>query len=128
MLNWVSGEPGAVPFAAFDPLAGPISWLAEESLMDRRRVLRLLVALPLVGCSSTGIVPMGQGDYMVAKETPFVIAVGKTKAALLREAHAFCEERNEELHVTNIEALDGRLFVRTAHAEIQFRCEAVAPE
>jgi hypothetical protein len=87
-----------------------------------------LACVALVGCMfrSTGVVPMGQGNYMVAKTSAgggFVSADG-TKAKLFKQANAFCAEQNKQLVTTKVSAEDGRLFVRSAHAEIQFRCEA----
>ena len=92
----------------------------------RRILIVVLVPMALAGCMfrSTGVVPIGQGNYMVAKTSPgggFVTADG-TKAKLFKEANAFCAERNKRLVTTKVTAKNGHPF-RSAHAEIQFRCE-----
>lgn len=82
--------------------------------------------LALTGCmfNSTGIVPVGKGVYMVAKTSSgggFVSAEG-TKVELYREANSFCTNKGKLLETVKITGKDGRLFVRSASAELQFRC------
>ncbi len=102
--------------------------MGARLVIARKLVIAGIAGAALTGCMfrSTGVVPMGQGDYMVAKTSPgggFVSADG-TKATLFKEANAFCAGQGKQLVTTSVKAEDGRLFVRSAHAEIQFRCES----
>lgn len=83
-----------------------------------------LVALFITGCSSTGVVQTGKGQYMIAKTSAgggFVSAEG-TKAELYKEANAFCNKQGMVVDTIKITGKDGRVFVRSASAELQFRC------
>ena len=84
----------------------------------------VVLALTLTGCVSSGVVPIGQGTYMLSKKSPgcgFSSAEG-TKADLYIEANAFCAEQKKQIETVNAITRDGVPFVRCASAEIQFRC------
>jgi len=85
----------------------------------------LVLALVLTGCViSSGVVPIGQGIYMLSKKSAgcgFSSAEG-TKADLYVEANAFCAEQKKQIETVNAIARDGVPFVRCASAELQFRC------
>ena len=84
----------------------------------------MILGITIVGCSSTGIVSIGKGQYMVAKTSAgggFVSAEG-TKVELYKEANIFCAEKGLVLETIKITGKDGRVFVRSASAELQFRC------
>ncbi|MFZ3064366.1 MAG: hypothetical protein WA277_03650, partial [Nitrospirota bacterium] len=82
--------------------------------------LVLLLSI-LVGCSTTGVVLISKDTFMVAKRNAG-ISVDAMRPGLLREANAFCVERQKHLVVVEVITLK-RLF-RRHYAEIQFRCEA----
>ena len=86
--------------------------------------LILIGALFLFGCSSTGVVPMGQNLYTISKTS---VAcgfrdAGGVKADLFQEMSSFCSTKNKSPEVVTIEALDGVIGKRCASATIEFRC------
>jgi len=76
------------------------------------------------GCASTGVVPIGQGVYMLTKKSAacgFASAEG-TMSDLYKEANKFCATKH--MQVDSVEAIprDGVPFVRCASAELHFKC------
>ena len=88
-----------------------------------KRLLLAGVVLAL-GCSSTGVVPMGQNLYTISKTSPACgfRDAGGVKADLFQEMSAFCSAKSESPEVVTIEALDGVIGKRCASATIEFRC------
>ena len=88
------------------------------------RYLILAALLLLNACSSTGIVPMDAGTYMVSKRSAqvgFGPPVG-VKADLYVEANDFCAKQNKKVVTVSLEMTDSG-FARPGSATLQFRCE-----
>lgn len=82
------------------------------------------LAVTLTACGSTGVVPMGEGRYIVTKKSAgcgFSSGEG-TKVDLYREAGEFCATLRKEPKTIEAVARDGVPFVRCASAELQFQC------
>lgn len=80
-------------------------------------------AMMIVGCSSTGVIPMDQDSYMIGKKdgTPGLGESLSNKAEVYREANAFCQAKGLEvstLRVNTIPAMPARL----GSTELQFKC------
>lgn len=89
----------------------------------RLYALSVVVAL-VAGCASTGVVPMGQGTYLLTKKSAgcgFASAEG-TKSDLYIEANDYCKAQRKEVKTVEVIARDGVPFVRCASAELQFQC------
>lgn len=90
---------------------------------------KLLIAMaPLAfftACASnTGIVPTGQGNYMVARQaaTGFP-GLGTLKADALREADQFCTSQGKALGATSATENQGPFILgKYPRAEVQFTC------
>lgn len=86
----------------------------------------VLALLTLAGCASnTGIVPMGQGTYMMAKQqaTGFP-GLGNMKAEILTEADAFCTAKSKSMRVVNVtETKPPYIFGNFPRSEVQFACD-----
>lgn len=81
----------------------------------------------LTGCSSTGIIPMDRGRYMVSKTSAacgFRTAEG-TEADLYIEANQFCSAKSQEVSTIQINGYDGVIGQRCASASLTFRCVAL---
>lgn len=80
--------------------------------------------LGIAGCASTGIVPTGDGTYMVAKKSAAGVATsGATiKAELYGEANAFCEKDGKVVETISATSANAIPFARMPQAEINFRC------
>ena len=78
----------------------------------------------LVGCASSGPVPMGRDTYMLSNTGAWSWSSGGgLKGDLFREADAFCKSQGKHLMPVNTASRD-ESFSQFAQAEIQFRCLA----
>lgn len=89
------------------------------------RVIGMVAIVALMaGCASTGVVPIGEDTYMLAKTSAacgFRSASG-TKAKLYEEAGAFCRKQGKTVRTVEVTGKDGVPFARCASAELQFKC------
>jgi hypothetical protein len=93
--------------------------------ISMNRSVCVLSALWLFGCASyTGVVPMGQDTFMIAKQqaTGFP-GLGNMKAEILTEANQHCAQQGKEMVVVNTtESQPPYVFGNYPRAEVQFRC------
>lgn len=83
----------------------------------------LFVLLLVSGCASnTGVVPIGDGAYMISGSAP-ATSGGEVTASLYRDANAYCAEQKKTLSTVGTKSRDAG-FGRLGNAEIQFRCVA----
>jgi hypothetical protein len=102
---------------------------------DKRSIigLKMRLNLPIVSalvlltsCSSTGVVPMDHGTYMISKTSAacgFRTAEG-TKADLYVEANQYCSTKSQEVSTIQMTGYDGVIGQRCASAALTFRCVA----
>jgi hypothetical protein len=87
------------------------------------RYLLIITVVALVGCASTGVVPMDKDTYMVSKRSaqvgfgPPVTA----KADVYREANEFCAKQEKKVETIDFQGTNSG-FGRPASASLQFRC------
>ena len=88
------------------------------------KVVLVVSALVLTACSSGGPVKMGHDTYLLTKKSAGCGFTGGegAKAALLREANAFCTKQGKEIETMDATSKNGVPFVRCASAEIEFKC------
>lgn len=55
--------------------------------------LAIFIAVFFIGCSNTGVVPMGQNTYMVGYEGSNMQNKAALEALCLRDANAFCAQK-----------------------------------
>lgn len=82
--------------------------------------MRYLFVLLLAGCASTGVVPTGDGTYMLAKRSS-TDSGGEIMADLYREAGAHCAAEGKKMAQTSGKSKDTMPF-RPGNAELHFRC------
>jgi hypothetical protein len=89
--------------------------------------MSLLIAAFVAGCASdTGVTPLGQGNYSIAKQqaTGFP-GLGNLKSDALKEAEQKCLSEGRELFVVRTtETQPPYLLGNYPRAEIEFRCVA----
>ena len=89
-----------------------------------------LSVLLVAGCASqTGVVPKGQGGYLIAKQaaTGFP-GLGNLKAEAMGEANQYCQSRGREFLLTNeMETQPPYLLGNYPRAEISFQCAPPLP-
>lgn len=91
--------------------------------MKKIAALLLVCTGLLVGCSSTGVIPMDRDSYMIGKKDgmPGLGISLSNKADVYKEANEFCVKKGQEvqtLRVTTTPAQPGVL----GYTELQFKC------
>ena len=88
------------------------------------RCLLVLLIFFMASCSSTGVVPLDGGTYMIAKRSAQV-GFGPpdgVKADVYREANEFCAKKNKEVETVNLEVTNSG-FARPGNVSLTFRCK-----
>jgi hypothetical protein len=89
----------------------------------------LVFSFVLVGCQSTGVIPMSQNSYFIGKKdgSPGIGISFTNKAEVYQEANEFCSKKGLEvktLHETVIPAAPARL----GSTELHFKCVKIGGE
>lgn len=83
----------------------------------------MISAAALVGCGTTGVVPIGNGIYMSSKMGGMTDwNGGVVKAELFKEAAAYCAKLGKQPIPVSSTSQDAGMATY-ASAEVQFRCE-----
>lgn len=88
------------------------------------RALRIVsIGLLVVGCASTGVVPMDRDSYMIAKKdgTPGLGVSFSNKAEVYREAGDFCRTKGMEVETLNV-VVTAAAPARLGSTELHFKC------
>lgn len=87
------------------------------------KLYALVLASLLSGCASTtGVVPIGQDTFMIAREDNGPAAsLGALKAATFKEAGAFCADQAKTMKVTK-EIDTPRSLGQFPQTTLQFQC------
>ncbi|WP_435893343.1 hypothetical protein [Oceaniferula spumae] len=90
----------------------------------KKLLLSILGCGVLASCaSSSGVVPMGQDTYMVARSLKSIRGdSGRVKAEAIREANEFCLKQGKVMKIIDTNQKDMQPFRSDAQAEIQFMC------
>lgn len=75
-------------------------------------------------CSSTGVVPMDKGTYMIGKRS-VQIGFGPpsgVKADVYKEANEFCAQKQKMVKTLNLEVTNSA-FAKPGHISLEFQCE-----
>lgn len=82
-----------------------------------------VLGLFLVGCQSTGVIPLDQDSYMIAKKdgTPGLGVSFTNKAAVYKEANYFCRTKGLEVKTLRVEMTPARP-AQLGGTELQFKC------
>ena len=84
-----------------------------------------IAASCIVGCASTGVIPMDQDSYMIGKKdgTPGLGVSLSNKAEVYREANEFCRAKGREVMTLEVTTTPARL-AQLGSAELRFKCVA----
>ena len=88
-------------------------------------VLTLTLSTALIGCAAnSGVVPMGGGSFMVARQAATGFGgTGNLKAEAIKDASAYCAERGQDFQVTGATQNEGPFVLgKYPRAEVNFRC------
>ena len=86
--------------------------------------LYAFVMIFIVGCASTGVVPMDAGTYMIAKRS-VQAGLGPpdgVKADVYKEANEFCSEENKKVETIDLQVTNSG-FARPGNVSLTFRCK-----
>ena len=88
-------------------------------------VLTLAISAALAGCAAnSGVVPMGAGSFMVARQAATGFSgTGNLKADALKDASVYCAERGQDFEVITATQNEGPFVLgKYPRAEVTFRC------
>lgn len=92
---------------------------------------RLLIccALLLAGCASTGVIPVGNGVYMISKQSAAGIfgTPAGIEADIYREANAYCAARHQVIETVDVQTVNAVSFYHEGAATLHFRCVQPPP-
>lgn len=79
---------------------------------------------PFTACAHTAVVPMGQGNYMVARQAAMgFLGLGNLKTEVLTEANQHCVKQSKSMQVLNsTETAPPYILWNYPRAEVQFAC------
>ena len=87
-------------------------------------ILILASCLFLVACSSTGVIPMDSGTYMIGKRSAQV-GFGPpdgTKADVYIEANEYCNKQSKSVETIKLDVTNSG-FARPGNVSLTFRCK-----
>lgn len=89
-----------------------------------RKIISVAVLLSLFGCATnSGIVDLGGGNYVYAKEDAMAYNGNAVKVEILKEASAFCAKQGKQIFVQSSDAKPYLPYSSYAGAEVQFSCK-----
>lgn len=100
----------------------------RKGVQGKQLSLVALVALLAACATHTGVVPLGQGKYMIAKQqaTGFP-GLGNMKAELIAEGHAYCISGGGEFELLGVqETQPPYILGNYPRSEIVFACKPKA--
>ena len=86
-----------------------------------RKLMALIVILPILGCASSGVVQTGQNSYMLAKSEWGFTSGAVHAARLMQEASEFCNAKGKQINLISRSSNDVQ-FGKTPAAEVNFQC------
>jgi len=91
--------------------------------MKRLTFLSISLIAILVGCQSTGVIPMSQDSYYIGKKdgSPGLGVSLSNKAKVYKEANAFCNDKGFEVFVLR-ETVTPSAPARLGSTELHFKC------
>lgn len=88
-----------------------------------RKKITVIVVVALSGCATnSGIVDLGNGNYVYEKEDVMAYNGSSTKVEILKEASAFCAKQGKQMTVQSSSAKPYTIGSSYAGAEVQFSC------
>ena len=89
-----------------------------------RIFISVFTLLALSGCATnSGIVDLGGGNFVYAKEDMWAYNGNATKVEILKEAAAFCAKQGKQMTVQSSDAKPYMPYSSFAGAEVQFSCK-----
>lgn len=87
-----------------------------------KKLLLLCSILVLTGCTSTGVVQVGNNRYMVSDSSSLSWNGGSVMAGVIKEGTAFCAKQGKQFELLSNKTEDAGWY-KSATAEIYFTCK-----
>jgi hypothetical protein len=94
--------------------------ISNNSKKMRNKILILCAGAFLSACSS-GVVPAGPDTYMISRGVSAVSTPGTAKAALYKEASAWCQKNGLVMVPISSDSVNPEVGKRLGYAELTFR-------
>lgn len=78
----------------------------------------------VAGCASTGVIPVGNGVYMISKQSAAGIfgTPAGVEADIYRQANAYCAAQHQVIETVDVQTQNAVPFYHEGAATLQFRC------
>ena len=88
-----------------------------------KKISFIVMALLVIGCSSTGVIPMDKDSYLIGKKdgTPGLGVSLTNKAEVYKEANEFCSSKGLEVETLSVTTTPARP-AQLGSTELQFKC------
>ena len=91
--------------------------------MFQARIAALVMLASVAGCvSSSEVVPIGNGRYMITGRASGGLNAGKETTAATKEANAYCAKQNKQMVLQNLDKT-GNAAVFGENINLTFTCE-----
>ena len=91
--------------------------------MKKLMIAAMVAALAGCATSSTGVAPLGDGQYMLhGSDLTGWGTPNEVKAALLKEAGSYCAQQGKELTQVQHSGAEAG-WISSASADVRFRCK-----
>ena len=86
-------------------------------------IIFIIVGLFVIGCTSTGVIPIDKDSYMIGKKdgAPGLGVSLTNKAEVYKEANEFCSAKNLEVETLRVVTEPARP-AQLGYTELQFKC------
>ena len=90
---------------------------------DSFKLISIMALITLLGCTSTGVVPIDKDSYMIGKKdgAPGLGISLTNKAEVYKEANEFCSAKNLEVETLRVVTEPARP-AQLGYTELQFKC------
>jgi hypothetical protein len=83
----------------------------------------MVCSVLMIGCASSGPVPMGMDTYMLTKQSSTGFhSAGSVKADIYKEANQHCQSLGRQFQPVQDRGVDGMPGRSFANAEVMYRC------
>jgi len=91
-----------------------------------KKILALVSVLALVGCASSGVIPVGNNKYMISDSNGVYWEGGSVLVDIIKEGTEYCAKQGKQFELLEQKTEDaqaGLIGRRTASAQVYFTCK-----
>jgi hypothetical protein len=101
----------------------------KGGMVFNKLINSLILSLVLIGCQSSGVIPMSQNSYFIGKKdgSPGIGISFTNKAEVYQEANEFCNKKGLEVKTLR-ETVIASAPARLGSTELHFKCVKIGGE